>query len=191
MAKIEIDETDLVNYQQLAGAMQKMLANPEARRKLLEAQKKVNPDAVIPELDATKPLDEALSNIKKDVDETRKMLADDKADREKEKTLSALRSRWENGRLVARKSGYTAEGLESLEKFMEDKGIADHEIAMPAFEKLHPPEAPIADSGSNFDMLRAIPKSGDDMKMLFEGNDQEFLAKKIKETLTDIRSGSR
>lgn len=191
MANKEIDETELMNYQQLASAMQKMLSKPEARKLLLQAQKLANPEAVIPELDALKPVQEAISEVKKEADEVRQQLKKEREDRDNEKALDAMRSKWEKGRSAARSAGYTEEGLQKLEKFMEENVIADHKLAMPAFERLNPPEAPVESSTSNFDLLRKLPKDSEDTKSLFEGDFEGFTAKRIKETLTDIRSGGR
>lgn len=187
---VEIDETELANLRGVAGVMQKMLNNPKTRGKILEAQKVLNPDAVIPEIDSAAPLKDAMVQLHKEVQETQKMIRTDKEEREASKAREVLEGKWAEGRAAARKAGYMAEGLEKLEKFMEEKGVADHEIAIAAFEKLNPPEEPVFSSGSRFDAFTA-PSEGDDMKLLLEGNEQQFLNKKIKETLTDIRSGNR
>ena len=50
------------------------------------------------------------------------------------------------GRAVARQEGYTDEGLRDLEQFMQDNGIADHALAMPAFERANPPPEPVMTS---------------------------------------------
>ena len=191
MALVEIDETELVNYRQITGAVQKMLANPQTRTKLLEAQKIINPGAVIPELDAQKPILDAMGRSDARMSALEKKYEDDKAEAAKEKTLTQLKSQWEAGRAKARRAGYTADGLEALEQFMEAKGVADHEIAMPAFEKLNPPSKPIDASGSNrFDAFNGIKNEGDDMKLLLEGNESQFLNKRIQDTLAGIRSGN-
>lgn len=191
MALVEIDENELMNFRQVAGAMQKMLSNPKTRSKILEAQKIINPNVSIPEIDSAEPIRAALAEIQKESDETRKMLADDKAERETEKNLHALRNRWEAGQSVARKAGYTDEGLKALEDFMEANGIADHKLAMPAFERENPLPAPAENSKSGFDAFRASAPKDDDMKLLLEGNDQQFLSKRISQTLSDVRSGNR
>jgi hypothetical protein len=52
MALVEIDEAELRSHRAVTEAMQKMLANPKTRGQLLRLQKTVNPDLVIPEVDA-------------------------------------------------------------------------------------------------------------------------------------------
>lgn len=189
MALVEIDETELLNYRNITTAVQKMLANPKTRPMLLEAQKTINPNAVIPELDAAKPVFAAVNAMNEKVKALEAQREADKAEAQKEKTLTALRSQWEEGRAKARRAGYTTEGLEQLEQFMETKGIADHEIAMPAFERLNP-QAPVESAGGNrFDPFRSMKGEGDDMKLLLDGDDQHFLNKRIKETLAGVRAG--
>lgn len=187
MALVEMDEAEVLNLRKIAGTVQKMLANPETRGRILEAQKILNPDAIIPEIDATKPLRAEIAKASQSVEDLKKVIADEKAERAQERVMEKLKSKWDEGRAVARKAGYTADGLEALEKYMEEKGVADHEIAMASFEKLHPPEAPVDTTSNRFDAFTTMPKDGDDMKLLLSGNDREFTAKRIKETLSNIR----
>lgn len=192
MANVEIDENELMNYRQIAGAMQKMLAHPQTRRKILEAQKTINPNAVIPEIDAAAPINAALQAVNEEVKSVRKLTEDMLASAEKDKTMRVLEAKWETGRSAARRAGYTAEGIEALEKFMEDNGVAEHVIAMPAFERLNPPASSVKPSGSHFEMLQNSLATGeDDTKLLLEGNDRQFLNKRISQALSDVRSGNR
>jgi hypothetical protein len=191
MPKVEIDETELVQYRNIAGAVQKMLANPQTRGKLLEAQKIINPNAVIPEIDAQKPLHDAIGSLNKKIDDLAKDAETRESKAKEEKALTDLRTRWEAGRAKARRAGYTADGLDALEKFMEENGVADHAIAMPAFERENPPATAMDASGGNrFDVLRSVKPDGDDMKLLVDGDERQFLNKRINETLSGIRSGN-
>lgn len=187
MAVVEVDETELLNMRNITGAMQRMLANPKTRPAILRAQKLLNPDAVIPELDATEGFSNELTSLREETQKTRQMIEEDKADREKQKNLDALTRQWESGRVRARKAGYTLEGLEALEKFMEERGVADHEIAIPAFERINPPAAPVDASQGGFNVFTRDFKKDDDMKLLLEGNEQQFLNKRVKDTLNEIR----
>ena len=190
MPTVEIDETELVNYRNIAGAVHKMLGNPKTRSMLLAAQKEINPNAIIPELDAAKPVMEALAKQNEELAALRKQREDDRAELETEKKLNAMKSQWEAGRAKARRVGYTAEGIQQLEAFMEEKGVADHEVAMPAFEKLNPPASAVDNSASGKFDVKNFKNDGDDMKALLEGDEQGFLNKRINETLAGIRSGN-
>lgn len=192
MALVEIDETELVNYRNITGAVQKMLANPQTRSKLLEAQKIINPNAVIPEIDSAKPVLEALDKVTGELNTLKKQREDDILEAKQSKALESMRTKWESGRIFARKSGYTEDGIQALETFMEENGVADHKIAMPAFERLHPQQESIDATGvGKFDIFSGVKDSDDDVKMLMDGNEQNFLNKRIRDTLSAVRTGNQ
>lgn len=189
MALVEIDESELNSHRQVTQAMQNLLNNPKTRRKILEAQKELNPNMVIPELDAAEPLRAEYKSLSDQIASMAKIIEDDKAAREQEKTLSKLQKQWDSGRGKLRAAGYTDEGLAEVEKFMEEKGVADHEVAAAAYERLHPPVEPVRPVGGNrFDMLDARESSSDSMKALLENPDNEHaLGSVINETLRSVR----
>jgi len=193
MPAVEIDEAELVKLQSIAKSLNAMMGNPDSRKKILEAQKITNPNAVIPELDVTKGINDELGAVRKELKDLAKSLSDDKAEREERVKRQELEARWEKGRLAAQQSGYTKDGLEALEKYMVDKGIADHEVAMPAFERLNPPARPVESSGQNFDVFQTIQNTSDEMKKLVEshGQDRGAMSNLINKALTDVRSGGR
>ena len=78
MALVEIDDGELASYKQVATVVNGLMANPKTRRTLLQAQKELNPNLVIPELDATAPVLDELKSFRAD-------LAADKAERDAEK----------------------------------------------------------------------------------------------------------
>lgn len=192
MPQIEIDESELSGLRQLQQTVQKWMGNPAARQKILEAQKTINPDAVIPEIDAAKPIKDAMDKLDQRFSDFEKRLNEDKEEREKAKKLSELNSRWEKGRNVLRDQGYTAEGIEKIEKLMEERGIADHDAGAALFDRLNPPEQPIMPDNSGFGMLtEAFTPSGDanaeaDRKLLFD-NPDAWLNKTLTDTFKDIR----
>jgi hypothetical protein len=171
MALVEIDEAELRSHRAVTEAMQKMLANPKTRGQLLRLQKTVNPDLVIPEVDAVEPFQAEMGEVKSALAGMQKMLADERAEREAERKQAELRTSWEQGRSKLRAAGYTDEGLEMVEKFMEDKGIADHEVAAAAHERLHPPQQPVRSASSGFDIFSSNSRSDESLKALFENPD--------------------
>jgi hypothetical protein len=187
---VEIDETELLNLRNVTAAVHKMLKTPGARSKLLAAQKEANPNAVIPEIDSAKPVYEALGKVTEELKSLKEQREADIAAAKEKEALAALTAKWEKGRSLARRAGYTEDGLQALESFMETNGVADHMIAMPAFERLNPPQAPVADGGSRFDMFAGVKADGDDTKMLLDGNEQQFLTKRIRDTLSAVRTGN-
>lgn len=189
---VEIDENELSGLRQLQATVQKWMSNPAARQKILEAQKTINPDAVIPEIDAAKPIQDAMAKLDQRFSDFEKRLDEDKAAREEAKKLSELNSRWNKGRAMLSEQGYTTEGIERIEKLMEERGIADHDAGAALFDRLNPPEQPIMPDNSGFGMLtEAFTPSGDanaeaDRKLLFD-NPDAWLNKSVTETLKDIR----
>lgn len=186
----ELTETEVMNLRGIAGAVDRMLKNPESRKRLLEAQKIINPNAVIPELDATRPLNDAISGMNKKMDDLANSIAKDKQDRSDMEARARMQSQWEAGRATANRAGYTKEGLEALENFMVEKGIADHEVAMPAFERINPPSAPISASKSGFDLLQqSVSDATEEMKKLIEsrGQDRGAVNSLVAKTLSEVR----
>jgi len=118
-----------------------------------------------------------------------KSLEDDRAERAQEASMAKVRSKWNAGRSKLRGQGYTDEGLETVEKFMEDKGIADHEVAAAAYERLHPPVEPVRGAGGNrFDLFDATDRGSDAMKALFTNpDDPAALDSLVNDTLRQVR----
>jgi hypothetical protein len=188
MPTIEVDENEYAGMRNVTAAISKMLAHPEARRLVQQAQKTISPNTVIPEIDAAAPVLARIEALQKELDDERKARSEKETKAEEDKRLNDLRSRWDKGRQEAAQAGYTKDGLEALEKFMEERGIADHDIAIPAFEKINPPAVPIQSSPNRFDIFNPATRENDSaLKMLFEGNDEGFLGTVIPQTLREMR----
>lgn len=154
MAAVEIEESELAQYRGIAQTLQAWMSNPKARKKILEARKEIDPNAIIPELDAAAPINEAMSKLDEKLMALDKKLSDDAAAREQSEKMSKLNSQWESGRVKLRSSGYTEEGIKKVEELMEKEGIANHEAGAAYYDRLNPPEEPLSpSSGSGFDML--------------------------------------
>jgi hypothetical protein len=76
--------------------------------------------------------------------------------------LDAMTARWNEGREHAKSRGYDASELNELEDYMQTRGIMNHDDAMRL--------APIQPKQFVFGGLPA-----DEIKMLFDGNEDEFL----------------
>lgn len=189
MALIEVDEGEYAAARRVTEDVAKLLGNPKTRRKLLEAQKELNPHLSIPELDAHEPIRNEVSELSKTLAELRAELAADKAERERQAQLSTLQKTWDSGRGKLRANGYTDDGLAEIEKFMEEKGIADHEVAAAAFERMHPADEPVKSIGGNrFDLFSADDRSDESMKALFSNPDDPIaLDKLVNDTLRQVR----
>lgn len=187
MPPVEIDETQLASFQTMRDFVVRGLSNPKTRKLLKEAERQLYPDQAIPELDARDEVMAAVDERMKALDE--RIAGFDKAreEREERDRLSAVQRQWNEGQSKAKAAGYTAEGLEQLEKFMQEKGVFDHEIAIPAFERIHPPAEPATTgNGSSWNFFD-IPKDQPDMQSLLEGRDEEYLNQMIPTALRDVR----
>ena len=186
MAYIEVDENELAELKQVQATVRQMLANPSARKRVLQAQKDVNPNLVIPELDAAKPILDEVGSLRSEMAEFIKSQKDAEMARQEEARMDKLRTRWEAGRRSAREEGYTEEGLNSLEAFMEKNGIADHSLAIPAFERLNPPAQPaISGAPDRFDIFQPDSRADENLKLLFDGAEDQFLARVIPAALAE------
>lgn len=187
MPKIEIDEADLAQFQVVRDFVSKGLANPKTRKLLKAAERELYPDRAVPEEDAKAEVMGAVDELRKELAEERQAREKDRTERTEAENKAALARQWQAGQKAARDSGYTDEGLAALEKFMEERGVFDHELAIPAFERLHPPPEPTTvGNGSNWNLFDT-PKDSPDIQALMEGRDEEFLAKTIPSVLKEIR----
>lgn len=193
MPMVEIDENELTQFKSLSAAVNGWMGNPESRRKILEAQKIVNPNASIPELDAAKPINDAVTALSKQIDDMRSDIAKEREERDTAKRNGEFQAKWNRGRQQLVDTGYTLEGVEKVEKLMEERGIADHDAGAALFEKLNPPEEPIMPQNSGFDMMtQAFTPGADasaeaDRKALLE-NPDAWLNGAVSKTLKDIRT---
>ena len=187
MAKVEIDETELRTYQQVFTAVRQGLQNPKTRAKLLEVQAELTPETASPEITLRSTLDTFKAELIGEIGKIREETAKEKADREERDTRTQLAARWSESQQAARAQGYTAEGLEKLEKFMEEHGVADHRIAIPAFEKENPPAQPLMNGGQRWDFFGAKETQPPDLKELLAGNEDAFLGPAIASALAQSR----
>ena len=191
MSNIEVDENELAALRRVSGFVKTALGNPETRRTILETQKKLNPGVSIPEIDAMGPVNETLAEVRKELKAAQDARALDKSEREARGVQDNAQREWNKGRKALRAGGWNDEGVRVIEDFMEKRGIADHEIAAAAYEKMHPAtEAPIGSGPMRFDFFSAKTNS-DMLKPLFEGRDEEFLRNMIPQALAEVRSPAR
>jgi hypothetical protein len=100
-------------------------------------------------------------------------------------------------RLEARKrlleSGYTDEGVQKLEQFMSERGIADHATAAAEYDKLNPPPDPVETGGSAwafFDQRETAAAGGGGLELLLlQGDDEGFLRVSVPLALRNVRGG--
>ena len=198
MPKVEIEEAELANLRESASQkrryddiMQLIDKNPSARAKLQAAVAEGAPEHAGPYHKLREEFTEGIASIGKKMDEFMEAQAKAVETRKEEDARNALERRWIDGRVKAREQGYTAEGLTALEEFMEKNGIADHELAIPAFERINPPPEPVVTGGAGWNWFDRAAEAEEDAayKALMEGRDDEFLARTIPAALKEGRGG--
>jgi len=197
MNKIEVDEGQFLATRKTVELLNKMLAHPEARRKVLEAHKTIDPNVVIPEIDARKPVDDAVKSLESKFEKFMSDFQSNEAKKQQEAERNAFVSRFEQGRSRLREQyGVTDDGLKKIEELMQQHNIVDHDIAHAAFTRMYPepePAPPTPNFGFN-GLFGDVSKNPDEfIKSMHasKGNDEAALDRRIHEILTDVRQQNR
>ena len=148
MATVELDEVELQRLQKQDRTVHTLMANPKAKRKILEAYKDVDPNARIPELEMEELAKAPVTALENTVSELRKQLETDKKERDDEKRFSALNGSMEKGFAKLRREGWMEDGIDNVRKLMEEKGYLDPEDAAAIYLAKHPPQNPATPSGT-------------------------------------------
>ena len=194
MATIEIDEGEFANLRRIRETVAKIAAVPEGKKLMQKAHKLVDPNAVTPDLDEDEKKIAAQTEWQKKFEDLQSKIDAKDAEREKNEKLASLNSKMESGRRALRDAGWTKEGIEGVEKLMEDKGILDHEIAAAFIEKQNPPQevmSPRAFGGFNF---VEQPKDEDAfLKALLDskGDDDNAVLRAAADAVSDLRGAAR
>lgn len=194
MATVEIDEAEFANLKRVRDTVAKIAAQPEGKKLMQKAHKLVDPNAVTPDLDEDEKKIAAQTEWQKKFEDLQSKIDAKDAEREKNEKLASLNSKMESGRRALRDAGWTKEGIEGVEKLMEDKGILDHEIAAAFIEKQNPPQevmSPRAFGGFNF---VEQPKDEDAfLKALLDskGDDDNAVLRAAADAVSDLRGAAR
>src|SRR5258708_13762610 len=172
MALIEDNELELLRQRaaQADGALpSKQLLdalgkNPKTRTQMLQVMKELNPNLVIPEIDSTKPVLDALAKQNEEIAALRKHIADKDAEDTKKRSASAVDEEISRGRKRLRDSGWTKDGIDGVEKLMQERGLADYDAAAALFEKEHKQDEPIVPTNFGRDSGLFDPPEGNPWK---------------------------
>ena len=185
MPTVEIDEVQLQQNNKLRQTMESWLKNPKARRKVLEAQRIVDPKAEIPELDEPDPIEAATKPLADEVAALKKAMAEDKETRDRDSKLAALQQVRDSGLKTLRNDRrYTDDGIKAVEEIMEKKGILDPLDAAAIFERDHPPQNPVSPPASGIGgwNFAEMPTSTEDA-------DNKYVESLLKAGKNDIPDG--
>lgn len=201
MALIEIDADDYAKLQrehaigmQNKAIIDKISANPKTRREQLRLIKEVSPNTPIPELDATEPAMQALAEERKAREALEKRISDKEDADAKAARDSRVTGQVEAGRQLLAQRGYSKEGVDAIEKLMQEQGIANYDVAETYYAKTNtaPPADPIA-GGYDRSWNGFAPDEGDDdHKLLLQGGRtlagaKKFVNKQVQKTLQEMR----
>ncbi len=192
MAKIEVEESELAALQRVNKFAESALGNPKTRADMLRIQKTLNPDAVIPELDATESVMSVVKSLKDEIAadrEARKKEADTEAETRRNATLAA---KMQAGQEFLAKKGYNADGIKKIEDLMLAENIGSYAAGLALFEQMNPPAAPSDSSrtsrfGASFDDNF---QASDDYKALWEsqGQDENWLQQSLATVRKEFRN---
>ena len=203
MPMVEVDELQLQQDRKLRSTVETWLKHPKAKRKILEAQKLVDPKADIPELDepdpieaATKPLVEQIAALNKKIDEDKEM-------RDRDGKIAEIKRVQDAGwKVLLGERRYTEAGKKAVEEIMEKKAILDPLDAAAIFERDHPPQSPVSPpshgiGGWNFGEMPASTEDADNkyVEALLKAGKNDIpdglLMSRIGDTIKDVRAPAR
>ena len=193
MPAVEIDEVELLRLRKQDQTVHSLMANPKAKKKILEAYKEQNPNASIPELEAEEAARKPLLELQENFTKLQKELADEKAEREKQAKLGSIGEQIERGKMRLREERWTDEGIAEVEKIMQEKGITDVEIAAAYYEKKHPPAVPVTPRGQGaWGFVEGVADDEKDLKSMLDARGQnEMLADQMaRKVLNEVRGAS-
>lgn len=147
MPLMEVEEEDFRISLAAKELLDRFAQHPATRTKLLRLVKELNPNASIPELDASDPLRQELETLKSTFTGTIGELKDAIATKERSSSIEKL---IESERAKLRAAGWDKDGIDNVEKVMQDRNLVDYEVAA-AFVESQLPKATPLDAFSNLD----------------------------------------
>jgi len=153
LQKLRAEVTALRPHKQLLDALG---SDGRTRRKVLDLVKEKWPQVNVPEIDATKPLEEKIGALEKTVTELRTSRTKEDEDRRIEEEKRKADSHFASGHKLLKKAGFNADGIKEIEQFMVDRGLVDYEAALALWEKSHPKDEPFmpADAGRDLNLFQ-------------------------------------
>ena len=186
----EIDEAEYNQLLALRGAASKIVANPQARKLLEQAQKLTDPNAATPTLDEEEQRMAPVKALKSELSEEIAAMRKEREDEKTQRTLDAIADRQSKAFSRLRKDGYLDEGIEKIKKMMEDKGLLDVDDAVAIFERNNPPQLPVTPGGIGSwgftDMTGEADKSIADL-IASKGQSEQVADRMARDALNEFR----
>ena len=197
MANVEFDEVELQRLQKQDRTVHALMANPQAKKKIFEAYKVVEPNARIPELEMEEAAKAPVMQLEKTVKELQEQIAADKSEREKQLKLDALTGNMERGFTKLRRDGWLDDGIDNVRKLMDEKGILDPEDAAAIYLAKHPPQAPATPSGTgSWNFMEPAADDGDSytkalMSSKSAADNEQLAMNEARKALNEFRGAQR
>lgn len=191
MAKIEVEESDLVALRRVNTFAETALNNPKTRRQMLEIQKTLNPDAVIPEIDAADHVMSAVKQVSDKVDAMLTKLSERDTAADDARRTSALQEKMAAGQRMLREHSYSEEGITKIEALMLAEGIVSYAAGLALFERQNPAPPPADNSRpGRFGDMSGNDVQTDDFKKLWDsqGQSEEWLQESLGKVRADFRN---
>lgn len=174
-----------------AQTLHKMLASAETRPEALRLLKKLNPDAVIPEIDAAAPVNAQIDALRKEFSDYREAVEKERKDAEQRRREAEATDTVSKGRTwLRRDKKLDDEGVTSVEKIMQELGVPNYEVAYNHWAAQQPPAPdplPQSTIGRNLDWFKAEEDQPDHQLMLKDPI--AWRRQEVLKTLQTIRSG--
>jgi hypothetical protein len=191
-------DTELKKAKPSHALLEKLGMNPKTRLGVQRLIKEVEPDRIIPELDAAQPVLDEMKALREQLAERDKKEQEREAKRADDEEKRETARRLESGRALLRGKGYQKEGIEKIEAIMVERNIPDYDAAMALWERDQPKDNPAIPSSLNRSWDFLMP--GEDDKdtiaavSLPKGRGQEnalqrATMKEVAATLKDLRTG--
>lgn len=193
----DIDEAEYNNLVALRGVASKMVAKPESRRLLEQAQKLVDPNAPTPLLDQEAAQLAPVQAMEKKFNDELAAMKKERDDEKREITLKAIADRQTAGIARLRQQGWLDEGIAKVQKLMDDKGLLEVEDAVSIFQRDNPPPTPATPqggiTGSSWGFVDPNSEADKSIQELIASKGQnEFVADKMANAaLNDFRASRR
>lgn len=187
-------EEEILRNAKLHGTVATILANPKARKLVEQAHKLVDPNAPTPTLDQDKPLDERFAAVTNELKEFKDSVAKREAEDETRRKTESISARVEEGIAELRRAGWTDDGIKGVRELMDKEGILNVKIAADHFEKLHPPQVPVKQSGvGGWNFLEQVPDGDADIKALIasKGDNELLVNKMANDALSEFRGSTQ
>jgi hypothetical protein len=151
-----------------------LMSNPETRRTMQLAVKKINPKASIPEIDAALPIMGEMQKMSKRLDELTSELTRRDAQEEMRSKQNTLKEQ-----------GYSTEAVNRIEKLMAERSISDYDAAAALFDRQNPAPAP---SRPSYAGSRFMDTGADDFKKYMKDPDA-WVEEETSKAIADFRAG--